>query len=336
MSGWEALAIGNKDKIKETVIQQPPVIENTESTESKVVISSKDFMSKFPDISEEIKAQAFPPAITPSHVFCGMVGHEGTGKTGLAIDAHMHKYPDGMLMAMDFDNGALACKQAHYNGNTNIRILSPWVMQTEDRTAYNYISTYQRIMNICKYATEYALRQQEEGFEGPILNTFLVTAVDQFDSVCINNMKIYDLEMDATDAIEASAAKLNAEIGWNWNIRSTRFKQLTAQCQQLNRLGVDVYWETHLKEDKEGKVGFEGWKFAWEKNATNDLFQIIWCKAKPIRSSDGSLTGETRYFVDFFKEKTNSDLKGQERTYFITKKGEPAQWFGLPEVYLQR
>ena len=187
-------------------------------------------------------------------------------------------------------------------------------------------------MDLSKYAVEYAERQQEEGFDKPILKTFLVTGVDQFDSVCINCMKIYDLDMDAVDAIEASAAKLNAEIGWNWNIRSTRFKQLTAICQKLNALGVDIYWETHLKEDREGKVGFDGWKFAWEKSANNDLFQIIWCKSQILRNKDGSETGEVRYYADFFKEKTNSNLKGQERTYFVTKKGEDAQWFGLSEL----
>ena len=146
-------------------------------------------------------------------------------------------------------------------------------------------------------------------------------------------MKIYDLEMDAKDAIEASASKLNQEIGWNWSIRSTRFKQLTAICQKLNSLGVDIFWETHLKEVADAKrESFDGWKFAWEKNATNDVFQILWCKSKVMRNNDGSTTGETRYYVDFFKEKTNSDLKGQERTYFVTKKGKPAEWFGLSEL----
>jgi hypothetical protein len=328
MSGWGALA----DTAAEALATVDSVTEQASPAESPPV-SSAEFVSSFPDIMVEMKAQETAPDITPSHIFCGIVGHEDTGKTGIVMDAHMYRYTNGeMLWAADFDNGAMACKQAHYRDDPRIRLFSPWVMQMEDRTAYNYIATYRRIMDIGKAAIEYAENQNVEGFDGPMLKTFLVTAVDQFDSVCINNMKIYDLEMNATDAIEASAAKLNKEIGWNWSIRSTRFKQLTAICQRLNSLGVDVFWETHLKEDREGKSGFDGWKFAWEKSATNDLFQILWCKGQPMRNTDGSLTGETRYLVDFFKEKTNADLKGQERVYFVIKKGEPAQWYGLSEL----
>ena len=56
-------------------------------------------------------------------------------------------------------------------------------------------------MDICKYAIEYAEQQHEEGFEGPHLKTFLVTGTDQFDLMCMDIMKIYDLDMDAKDAI---------------------------------------------------------------------------------------------------------------------------------------
>ena len=141
----------------------------------------------------------------------------------------------------------------------------------------------------CKFAVEYAERQTEPGFEGQLLKSFIVTGVDQFDEMCVNCMKIYDLDMKATDAVEASHAKLNSEIGWNWSIRSTRFKQLTAQCQKLNRLGVDVYWETHLKPD-DGLLSHDGFKFVWEKSANKDLFQIVWVKGKPVRNNDGGLT----------------------------------------------
>ena len=144
-------------------------------------------------------------------------------------------------------------------------------------------------------------------------------------------MKIYDLEMDAKDAIEAAASKLNKEIGWNWNIRSTRFKQLTALCRQMNHLGVDVYWETHIKSGDD-EYSHDGWKFVWEKQANNDLTQILWCKDIKVRDEDGKETGETRYAAEFVKCKTNPNLQGQERTFFVTKKGQNAEWYGLPEL----
>ena len=177
-----------------------------------------------------------------------------------------------------------------------------------------------------RYAVEYAEKQTAKGFEGKKLRTFLVTAVSQFDKMCMDIMKIYDLEL-GEDAIGVAKKEINQEIGWSWGIRSTRFKQMIAMCQKLNALGVDVYLETHLKEDKDGNV-----KFAWDKSANADLFQIIWCHARKVRDEDGKETGETRHMAEFFKEKTNSDLKDQERLYFVTKKNEPAQWLGLSEL----
>ena len=323
--GWDVLAKEQKVAQASTPDEKVPPIANEKTP--------TDSSSQFPDLAAEFVAQTEPKVVKASHVFCGVVGHEGAGKTGIVMDGHMHRYEDAMLWAIDFDNGALACRGAHYGETDLVRTFSPWVMQMTDRTAYNYPATHQRVMDICKFAIEYAQNQQAEDFDGPLLKTFLVTAVDQFDSVCINNMKIFDLEMDAKDAIEASAARLNQDIGWNWQIRSTRFHQLTALCRQLNLLGVDVYWETHLKPDEKSTLHtFDGWKFAWEKHSLNNVNQILWCKAQTVRDSDGSPTGEVRYFVDFFKEKTNSNLKGQERVFFVTKKVEDAQWFGLSEL----
>ena len=247
------------------------------------------------------------------------------------MDAHFHKHPDGLAIVLDNDNGGLSCKNAHYNGNTNIRIFSPWVMQQEDTTAYNYLLSYIRTMEIAKFYDRVCRETDRARIpKGQLLKSFIVTGVDQFDEMCVNCMKIYDLDMKATDAVEASHAKLNSEIGWNW-VFVPRFKQLTAQCQKLNRLGVDVYWETHLKPD-DGLLSHDGFKFVWEKSANKDLFQIVWVKGKPVRNNDGGLTGETRYTAKFYKSKTNPNLLNQERLYFVTKEGEDAQWYGLPEL----
>lgn len=308
-------------------------VETVEISDTTKVVDlpvNVEHISEFPDLDAEFKEQTNPNRIRPSKVFCGIVGHEGTGKSGIVIDGHMHRYPEDMIWALDFDNGAMACKEAHYPDNDEqIRTWNPWVYQKKDRTAYNYEGTHARVMGILRYAVEYAQKQREASFQGRKLRTFLVTAVSQFDKMCMDIMKIYDLEL-AEDAVSAAKKEINQEIGWSWGIRSTRFKQLTAMCQKLNALGVDVYLETHLKEDS--KEGFDGWKFAWEKSANADLFQIIWCHARKVRNEDGKETGETRHIAEFFKEKTNSDLKDQERLYFVTKKDEPAQWIGLSEL----
>ena len=330
MAGFGAMKKKEEEDRAEAIFQAEAAEVDKQVVEAKApaLVST----SNFPDLEAEFVQQTNPNRMRPSKVLCGVVGHEGTGKSGIVIDGHMHRYPEGMLWALDFDNGAMACKEAHYPGEDDrIRTWSPWVFQKTDRTAYDYEGTHTRIMDILRFAVEYAEKQTKPDFEGKKLRTFLVTAVSQFDKMCMDIMKIYDLDL-AEDAVSAAKKEVNQEIGWSWGIRSTRFKQLTAMCQKLNALGVDVYLETHLKEDKDGKIGFDGWKFAWEKSANADLFQIIWCHANKVRGEDGKETGEIRHTAEFFKEKTNSDLKGQERLYFVTKKGEPAQWHGLAEL----
>ena len=105
--------------------------------------------SAYPELEAEFMQQTNPNRLRPSKVFCGVVGHEGTGKSGIVIDGHMHKYPEGMIWALDFDNGAMACKEAHYPGeDERIRTWSPWVYQKSDRTAYDYEGTHARMMEL--------------------------------------------------------------------------------------------------------------------------------------------------------------------------------------------
>ena len=273
-----------------------------------------------------------------SHVFCGVVGHENTGKSGTVMDAHMHNVQNGtygaddQLWAIDFDGGAAACRSAHYGNTPNVRVWSPWVMQENNRTAYDYPGTHQRQMDILMFALGKAKEQSEEGYEGPRIRNLLVTAVDLFDQVCINNMKIYDMETGAKDAIEASKHVINTKIGWNWSIRSTRFHQMTAVCRQLMNNGVNVFWETHLSPEVFNDKETGAWRPKWEKQSDNVLNQILWFRKDKIRNEDGKETGEVRYEVEFYKCKTNAKLQGQVRTVFVTKRGEDPVWYGLPEL----
>ena len=341
MSGLDALKaalnkVAEEKKEEKKEETAPPV----QSEPAKPVVEQKaapvqeavTVDTNYPELMGEFEQQTVKTKYKPSTTFVGIGGHSGRGKTGIAMDAFVHyAEEDEMMWCMDFDSGALDCKQTHYPDDERFRIWNPWSTQVGNRTAFDYPKTHQRTMDICKFALEYAQKQRSPDWDKPRLKAFLVTAVDQFDQVCINNMKIYDLEMDAKDAIEAAASKLNKEIGWNWNIRSTRFKQLTALCRQMNHLGVDVYWETHIKSGDD-EYSHDGWKFVWEKQANNDLTQILWCKDIKVRDEDGKETGETRYAAEFVKCKTNPNLQGQERTFFVTKKGQDAEWYGLPEL----
>ena len=307
--------------------EAPPVIEETTTPTPPAPVNAM-----------EAELEGLATLQMQSRVFCGVVGHENNGKTGVVQDAHMWNVsngnfgPDDQLWAIDFDNGASACRSANHDDAPNIRIWNPWMMQTDNRTAYDYPATHQRLMDILMFAFKKSKEQNEEGYEGPRLRNLMITAVDLFDQVCINNMKIYDLPTGAKDAIDSSAHVINTKIGWNWSIRSTRFHQMTAVCRQLMHNGVNIFWETHLSPEIFNDQETGSWRPKWEKQSDNILNQILWFHKESIRDDDGKETGEVRYSVEFYKCKTNARLQGQKRTVFVTKQGEEPIWYGLPEL----
>ena len=269
-----------------------------------------------------------------THIFAGVVGFEGAGKSGIVLDSLTQEQIENgdYILAVDFDGGAAACKSAYHRANSaNIRCLSPWVMATEDRTTYDYPATHARVMEIGRYGVAQAVKQNKEGYTGPRLAKFLVTAVDQWDNVCVVNMKVIELGK-AKDGIEASDPNRLVGNQWNWSIRSTRFHQLTAICRELMRHGVEVYWETHLKPEVFRNEQTGSWKPDWEKNTDNNLNQILWCRREVVNDDDGKKTGKTEYTVEFFKEKTNIALQGQKRVIAITRKDGEPEWYGLSEI----
>jgi hypothetical protein len=288
--------------------------------------------SLFASIEAEVDAAS--SADMGSHVFCGIIGFEGTGKSGIVMDSLTdEQIANGdYILAVDFDGGAAACKSAYHRSIAqNIRCLSPYVMSTQDRTTYDYPATHDRVMEIGRYAVNQAVAQNKPDYTGPRLAKFLVTAVDQWDNVCVVNMKVIELGK-AKDGIEASDPNKLVGNQWNWSIRSTRFHQLTAICRELMRFGVEVYWETHLKPEVFRNEQTGNWKADWEKNTDNNLNQILWCRREAVLDDDGKKTGKTEYTVEFYKQKTNIALQGKKRTVAITRENGEPEWYGLAEL----
>jgi len=270
-------------------------------------------------------------------ILCGLVGPEGVGKTGIVLDSMTpeEKARGDVIFVLDFDGGGQTTRVTHHREHAkNIRCLNPSVMfetldeDGETREAIDYPATHRRVMKIGQTLVDWAARPGDR----PQLHSVLFTAVDLWDSVATNCMFIEDLGT-APDGIGAKIAP-HQQIGmrFNWQIRSTRFHQLTTIARTLMSLGVRVYLETHFKDlqDKSGTV--IGKKAAWEKSTANYLNQILYFHKTKVRGEDGSPTGETRYEVEFVKCKTNPELLDQRRTIMITKKDEMPQWFGLPEL----
>jgi len=219
------------------------------------------------------------------------------------------------------------------NKNPNIKSWKPWQMGVNDRTAYDYPGTHQRVMDIMKYI----LHQVQSG-EQEVWGV-LVSGLDSWLEICTNNMRIIDLGL-AKDGIEAADNRgagdaKRVERQSDWAIRNTRFHQLTALSRSLVRAGVRVFWETHLRNTNfsySDDASKAKWQPEWEKKTNNYIPTIIWMEQEDEYDDDGLLT-KTEYKARFKKCKTNPALQDQTRTVFVTRPNGEPQWFGLPELY---
>ena len=269
-----------------------------------------------------------------STVFALIAGHENTGKSAIVLDAFSKSNSDGQLWILDFDGGGAGTASAFHRDNDRIRCWDPWVMQQGDRTAYDYPGTHDRVMKIMQFAVDIARKQNTPGYTGERLWGVHVTGIDLWDSICINNMRIVDLNL-AKDGIES--ADWNVKVGhqWDWAIRKTRFHQLTALSRGLVKAGVSVFWETHLrmtnysfgKNEEAAK-----WRPDCEKATNNYVYQILICERSDVYDEERRDVIRSEFTVTFDKSKTNAELQGQRRTILVTEAGKPARWIGLPEL----
>lgn len=269
------------------------------------------------------------------HTFTALIGHENTGKT--AVVTHAYKlYVQNMiqkdaipkrLMCVDFDGGAQANKSAFHPEIDTMVCLEPYVYTQDDRTAVDYPATHDRVMKLLQYCVH-----NHENIWG-----VLITGVDGWDSVCINNMRIQDLGL-ARDAISAADVRgsgkdsRRVEFQWDWGIRRTRFHQMTTLCRGLFKRGVKVFLETHLgKLDEDDRNSIRGWRPAWEKSTSGLVFQILLFEREDVYDDEGRLTNQV-FTATYEKSKTDVGLQGQRRTILTTEVGGNPKWYGLQEL----
>ena len=263
--------------------------------------------------------------------FGGVVGDDGTCKTAVVFDS----IPKGQCcLVIDFDGGGAKLRDAFYQDRrSEFKCQNPWVMEGEARTAYNYPATHDKVMAIGRRALEWAQAQNDAEYEGERLHTVLVTAVDLWDSVASACMFIEDLGT-APDGIGAKISP-HEKVGmrFNWQIRSTRFHQLTSLCRELTRHGVNVYYETHwnYEQTKDGSMTGNR-KPRWEKQTANYLHTVLEMQSTSVRDDEGRLTGETRYEATFTKSRSRPNLLNKTRLVMTTYEDKNHKWNGLPEL----
>jgi len=150
-------------------------------------------------------------------------------------------------------------------------------------------------------------------------------------------MRIVDLGM-AKDSIQSAdysgggMEKIKSQTAWG--MRNARFHQLTRLSRDLVRLGVRVFWETHMTianfSYKSGPV--DEWKPAWEKKMNGYLPTIIHMQESQHHDDEGELE-KTTFTATYTKCKTNPNLVNQSRTVFVTRPDSDYTWHGLPDLY---
>ena len=200
-----------------------------------VVVESVEAPKPFTgDPFAEMRAEdAARTHIMKTHQFIGIMGHDGTCKSAIVLDAFEKdeaKPEDSTLHVVDFDGGGGMLNSAIYK-NENIRSWNPWVMG-HDRTAHNYPDTHERIMKIMRYL----ISEAEAG--NPVWGC-LLSGIDSWLEICNHNMRIVDLGM-AKDAIQSAdysgsgMEKIKSQTAWG--MRNSRFHQLTRLSRDLVRL----------------------------------------------------------------------------------------------------
>lgn len=277
-----------------------------------------------------------------SHQWVALAGHEGSGKSGLVLDAYAkdpNRHERDELWIKDFDNGGTMLHDAYYSDDRSIINWDPWVYQAGKRTVNDYEATHQRVIDICEYAADIATKQLDPDYDDRRIWGVMLSGIDLWDQVCVNNMRITDLGLskDGIEAADNRGAGENNRIGhqWDWAIRKTRFHQLTAISRRLVKLGVRVYWETHLRMTNYSYGSNEAtskWRPDWEKASNNYLPTIIICDRQDELDDDG-VTIKSIYTATYDKCKTNAMLQGQRKIIFITEQDKPPEWRGLPDLY---
>ena len=282
----------------------------------------------FAEMRAEDKARTY---MMKTHQFIGIMGHDGTCKSAIVLDAFEKdesKPEDSTLQVIDFDGGGGMLNSSIYK-NENIRSWNPWQMG-HDRTAHDYPATHDRIMKIMRYL----ISEAEAG--KPVWGV-LLSGIDSWLEICNHNMRIVDLGM-AKDAIQSAdysgggMEKIKSQTAWG--MRNARFHQLTRLSRDRGRLGVRVFWETHMTianfSYKSGPV--DEWKPAWEKKMNGYLPTIIHMQETQEHNDEGELE-KTVFTASYTKCKTNPNLVNQSRTVFVTRPDGDYTWNGLPDLY---
>jgi len=254
--------------------------------------------------NDEIEAWMKEKSSIVSTECIGIVGTDGTGKSGIALDCRTpEEVEEGKkIIVLDLDGGCIPIKIKYHNNDENIIVKDPTVYKTdEDGTNVDYNATMEKIMATVTWLNN----KKDSNIKAVILDG------------CDKLLKIAEYQMRMDEHIDVNGG---VQLRY-WNKRNISYFRI---LEAIKKLPYDKYFITHLKEDREtGKT-----KPAWEKTTSDFLFSILECKK--IEDADGV---EFKVHVKKYKGKT--ELEGTQITFCkINKTDKKVEWIGTKTIGL--
>jgi len=239
-----------------------------------------------------------------------LYGHDGTGKTGAAIDCRtkQQKADGKKLIVFDLDGSAGPVKSAYHKDDENIVVFDPFEVHKDGKI--DYVTTFNKIL----VTTKYIVQNEEE------LNLAAVVfdGLDTFLKICEYVMRYQDLKIDANVQIKDS---------WQWSKRNRHYNTVV---MLLKRMRCDKIYTTHLKAKMSWKrIGdkselvVDSWDPDWEKQTPGLMFQKVLMERRELVGED-----TVEFLAKVEKSKGALELEGVEHLVAV-KRGKEVEWHGI-------
>lgn len=243
----------------------------------------------------------------------GIFGHDGSGKSGIALDLRTQNDidTDRKLFIMDFDKGVLPLINEYYSidgvDDPNIILLDPTIRisEGENRGGVDWHSTIKMTMSMLFYIDELDFGEAA----GCVLD-----GMDTWLKNCEYHMRENELEQK----------KIGDKVSHkNWYIRDKPYNQALMLAKSLPCPSVFI---THMKDVMNGS--YEDGSLIivdevpeWGKLTPGQMFQKILC-------TKVEKNGVTNFYAEIQKAKGRLSLEGKKYKIATVKK-DKYEWIGF-------
>ncbi len=275
-------------------------------------------------LKTESEAKAKAPAFSPSdiekmfdeagkdtvesNVCCVFYGHDGTTKSGVAMDCRTPQETKDkkQVLVIDLDGSAAPLKMKYFKNDPSIKVFDPLELMADGNI--DYVATYNKVLAIIHYIKD---NEAELNLAAVVLD-----GINSLLKICEYVMRYETLKIDADAQIHDR---------WQWSIRNRRY---LVPVILIKRLHCKRFFTTHLKELKQyvgGQLIHLSWVPDWEKSTPGIMFQRVELARREIK-------GDVVFEGSVKKAKGALQLEG--KTYKVAEvAGGKTNWYGLHNLF---